>query len=82
MSEKDFNYELIVHDYVDFNDEDDDMLYSLREAINKLTPVERKIFLTYCELQTFSATARQFNVSGPCIKSYILNIKSKILNNL
>lgn len=76
-----FDYNLIKDDY-QINDDDDDMLYAIKEALTRLTTVEKKIFLTYCELGTYSATARQFNVTSPTIKSYINQIKNKILNQL
>lgn len=76
-----FDYNLIKDDY-QINDDDDDMLYAIKEALTRLTSVEKKIFLTYCELGTYSATARQFNVTSPTIKSYINQIKNKILKEL
>ena len=60
--------------------EDDDRMYTLKTAIQGLRPVERKIFLTYVESGTYSETARQFNVSVPTAKRYIVEIKNKIIN--
>lgn len=76
-----FDYNLIKDDY-QINENDDDTLYAIKEALTRLTTVEKKIFLTYCELGTYSATARQFNVTSPTIKSYINQIKNKILKEL
>lgn len=77
MNKPKFNYDKIKEDYL-INDEDDDRIYDIKMALTMLTPVERKIFLTYTELGSYSATAREFSVSSPTIKSYILDIKNKI----
>ncbi len=58
--------------------EDDDLLYSLKEAIQSLRPVERKIFLTYTELGTYTQAAKTFHVSVPTIRKYINEIRQKI----
>lgn len=76
-----FNYDLIKADY-EVNDNDDDEMAILKTAIDKLKPVEKKIFLTYVELGSYAATARQFNVTAPTAKTYINNIKEKILTIL
>lgn len=76
-----FDYNLIKTDY-EINGDEDDEMYRLKEAIAKLTPVERKIFLTYAELGSYAQTARQFNVSAPTAKTYINNVKDKILTLL
>lgn len=84
MNRKDkspINYDLIKQDY-EINDEDDDVLYNIKKALAELRPMERKIFLVYTELGSFAGVARQFNVSAPTAKTYINNIKDKILNSL
>lgn len=58
--------------------EDDDLLYTLKEAIQSLRPVERKIFLTYTELGTYTQAAKTFHVSVPTIRKYINEIRKKI----
>lgn len=58
--------------------EDDDLLYTLKEAIQSLRPVERKIFLTYTELGTYTQAAKTFHVSVPTIRKYINEIRQKI----
>ena len=62
--------------------DDDDMMYRLKSAIQALRPVERKIFLTYVESGTYSETARQFNVSVPTAKRYVVEVKNKILSKI
>lgn len=60
--------------------EDDDLLYTLKEAIQSLRPVERKIFLTYTELGTYTQAAKTFHVSVPTIRKYLAEIREKIKN--
>lgn len=60
--------------------EDDDLLYTLKEAIQNLRPVERKIFLTYTELGTYTQAAKTFHVSVPTIRKYLAEIREKIKN--
>lgn len=78
---RNIDYDLIKKDY-EINDEDDDRLYRIKTALAELRPMERKIFLVYTELGSFAAVARQFNVSAPTAKTYINNIKDKILSLL
>lgn len=72
-----FDYNLIKDDYLP-NDMDDDRLRNVKDAIMELTPAERKIFLTYVETESYAATAREYNVSAPTAKAYILTVKNKI----
>ena len=58
---------------------DDDRLYTLKKALMSLRPVERKIFLTYVESGTYSETARQYHVSVPTAKRYLIDIKNKLI---
>lgn len=62
--------------------EDDDLLYTLKEAIQSLRPVERKIFLTYTELGTYTQAAKTFHVSVPTIRKYINEIRQKIYGHI
>ena len=67
----------------EFNEwEDDDRMKRIKDALQSLKPVERKIFLTYVESGTYSETARQYNVSVPTAKKYLIEIKNKILNKI
>lgn len=78
-----FDYELIRKDYefIDMMD-GDDRLYRAKDSLNILTPVEKKIFLTYVELGTYSATAREFHVSPPTIRQYVNKVKEKLKEEL
>lgn len=70
-----------MEDYT-VNDEDDDLMVAIKEAIAGLRPVERKIWLTYAETGSYAATARVFNVSPPTAKSYLVKVRNKILKNI
>lgn len=69
--------DLTEYDYKEW--EDDDRMYRLKASLNTLRPVEKKIFLTYTELGTYTETAKYFKVSVPTIRKYITQIRAKIL---
>lgn len=73
-----YNQELI-DEYTLTSTEDDDTTLKIKQAISKyLSPIELKIFLYYCELKSYAAVAREFNVSPPTVRTYLLKIKDKI----
>ena len=69
---------IIDEDYTVVTDEDDDEMLLIKEAISKLNGVQRKIYLSYVENGTYTATAEEFGVSIPTIKTYINNINGII----
>lgn len=74
-----FDYELISGDYLPNPDTDDDRLLRCKTCIQEgLTRVERRILLTYVELQTYAAAAREFNVSRPTFKHYLQGVLQKV----
>ena len=78
-SQKTFDMEMAIKDYLTFEDSDDDALRTLKERILSLRPAERRILLTYIDFGTYSETAREFNVSSTCIRKYINDIRSKLI---
>ncbi len=70
---------MIEEEYLTPTMNDDDRLYNLRTALTRLNSIQRKIILTYIELGTYTATAKEFKVSVPTARSYVLKIKNKIL---
>ena len=58
---------------------DSDLTLRIKEAIARLKPVERLIFLQYVELGTYTALAKKYNVTAPTVRSYIKMIRTKIL---
>lgn len=72
--------QLIEEEYLMHNDQEDDELYLLKEALkNALTPLERKIYITYLENETYAATAKVFKVSIPTLSKYINGLKTKLI---
>lgn len=75
------DFETIKRDYLP-NEGDDDKMRSLKEAMECLNPAEQRIWLTYVECGTYTATAKEYNVSAPTAKKYITQLKNKILEHL
>lgn len=79
---KKIDYNLIKNDYIPDDWMDDDFMYAIKEAINSLTPMERRIWLTYTETGSYAATGREFNVSPPTSASYLKAIREKIMKQI
>lgn len=73
-----FDYDLIQKDYIPSFGEDDDRLYCAKECVQALSKMEKRILLTYVELQTYAASAREFHVSAPTFKHYLQGILEKV----
>lgn len=74
-------YSLLEEEYTTHNEQEDDELYWLKEAlINALNPLERKIYITYLELETYTETAKAFKVSTPTLVKYVNGLKAKIID--
>lgn len=73
-----FMMKIFEEDYITPNVEDDDEMLLIKEAITKLNGVQRKIYLSYVVNGTYTATAQEFGVSIPTIKTYINNINGII----
>ena len=69
---------MLEMEYMEHLDTDTDELYWTKEAIKALTPVQRKIYITYLETGTYSKTAEVFKVSQPTVKKYIKGLTTKI----
>lgn len=79
MKKKTLN-ELIEEEYLMHTDQEDDEMYWLKEALKyALTPLERKIYITYLENETYAATAKIFKVTTPTVAKYITGLKEKII---
>lgn len=72
------NRELFEEEYTTVTIDDDDEMVLIKQAIKSLTGVQRKIYLTYVENGTYSATAKMFGVSIPTVKGYLKKINEKI----
>lgn len=79
MEKKKIDTRAIEEEYMAHSPEDDDMLYWTKEALkHELSPLERKIYVTWLELETYTATAQEFNVSVPTVKTYIKALNARI----
>ena len=70
------------NEYTEIQITDDDTLIVIKEAIEKMRPMEQRLWIDYVEFGTFAALARKYNVSAPTAKTYIMRLKDKILNAL
>ena len=80
MEIKDFDYAKVKDEYKADDFKDDERVYRIKTALERLTPVERKIFIAYIELGTFAGVAKLYNVTPPTAKTYIISIIKKIKN--
>lgn len=69
-------------DYEPNRDIDDDEMLHIKEAVDKLPYLDKKVFLQYTELGTYTALAKLYGVSAPTAKMYINRIREKIYDNL
>ena len=78
------NEDLIYYpDYAPDADKDDDEMLHIKEAVDKLPYLDKKVFLQFTELGgTYAAFARFYGCSKPTAKKYIEKIKQKIFDNL
>ena len=71
-----------INEFTEIQITDDDTLIVIKEAINKMRPMEQRLWIDYVECGTFASLARKYNVSAPTAKTYIMRLKEKILNAL
>ena len=71
-----------INEFIEVQYTDDDTLIVIKEAINKMRPMEQRLWIDYVECGTFAALARKYNVSAPTAKTYIMRLKEKILDAL
>lgn len=75
-----FNYDLIQDDYIPDGLQDDDRLFAAKSCIQALNRMEKRILLTYVELQTYAAAAKEFHVSPPTFRKYVQGVIEKVRN--
>lgn len=73
-----FDYDLISKDYIPDDLQDDDRLFKAKTCIQSLNRMEKRILLTYVELQTYAAASKEFHVSPPTFKHYLQGILEKV----
>ena len=69
---------MIEEEYLEHLDSDSDELYWMKEGLKTLTPVQRKIYITWLEAGTYADAARVFGVSKPTLQKYVKNLTNKI----
>lgn len=74
------DYNALFLDYCTVTPEDDDQMRAFKEAVASLSEVDRRIWLLYCELGSYSALARFLRNSPPTAKKRVVAIREKILN--
>lgn len=76
------DYEKWAPEYEPNEFEDDDKMMHIKEVVDSLNYIQKKIWLTYCEIGTYAGTARSFGVCVPTVKKYLKNIKAIIYDRL
>lgn len=69
---------LIEEDYMEHSPEEDDEMFWIKEALKSMTPLERKIYVTYLETGTYTGTAEAFKVSVPTLQAYVKKLSARI----
>lgn len=72
-------YEEYEGDYLADSPEDDDTMRALRARIRNLPLPERKIFIMYTELGTYSEVAKILKCSVPTVSKKIREIREKLV---
>ena len=72
-------YEKYETEDINSNIEDDDSMFRIREALKNLSLAERKIFVMYTEMGTYSSVARALHCSVPTVSKKVRQIKEKII---
>lgn len=69
--------------YTKDNIEDDDRMYQIKHIIlDKLTPLQQMVFLSYIETKSLRKTAVIMHCSAPTIMNIVKKIKEKIKSSL
>ena len=68
-----------VNEYAYNEWEDDDRMWKIKAAIEDLRPVEKQIFMSYVEGGTYVSVAKEYKVSVPTARKYIIQVRNKIL---
>lgn len=76
---KTVDYEEYEGDYLTDRPEDDDTMLELRRRIRNLPLPERKIFIMYAELGTYSEVAKILKCSVPTVSKKIREIREKLV---
>lgn len=75
---REITQEMIEEEYMAHLETDDDELYWTKEAISKMSKLQRKIYVTYLECGSYAGAAKVFQVSVPTLKKYVNNLTAWI----
>ena len=73
-------YDRYEGEYINIQSGDDDRFASYREALMALPLAERKIFIMYTEIGTYSGVAKILKCSVPTVSKKVNQIRVKLLN--
>lgn len=77
------NWKQIENEYLTIdNFNDDDILLNIKDIIKNLKEPEKLIFIKYLELGSYAGVAKEYKVTKPTAKKYIMIVKNKIINEL
>ena len=62
--------------------EDDDKMYHIKEAVDSLNSIQKKIWLLYTEIGSYAGLARELGVCSNTAKKYIKKLRKMIYDRL
>ena len=62
--------------------EDDDKMYHIKQAVDSLNSIQKKIWLLYTEIGTYAGLARELGVCTLTAKKYLKHIRKLIFERL
>lgn len=71
-----------MEEYLTIQDSDDDRMIAIKEEIRSWSASAKIIWFTYIELGSYAATAREFSVSAPTAKTYVVALRDRIKNRI
>lgn len=73
------DYQGLFEDYCTVTAEDDDEMRRVKHAVSALNEVDRRIWVLFCEIGTYSGLARLLQNSPPTAKKKVCEIRGKIM---
>lgn len=75
-------YEKYEGEYIESKGTDDDYMAIVREVVKALPLPERRIFIMYTEMGTYSSVAKALHCSVPTVSKKVHQIRDKIKSRL
>lgn len=76
------SFDKILAEYIPDVIEDEEKVMRAKQAVMKLSPADRNLFLIYVDCGTFAAVSKVLHSSQFITKKKIAEIRQKILDNL